>query len=332
VGVVILFGELLPKSIAVLAPLRIGRLISIPMRWAMTAIRPLVVGMHAVNDVCRRLILPGLVPESHLETTDLERAIELSQTDSKLIDLEKGILQNILQLTDIHAPEWMHPRSQFYTITLPMPRDELRTWLEETKEDGAADMRSRFVLVLSKSDSEVMATSTLEEIAESSQSGLSAATIPAAYVPWCATLASVFQTLLKLDRQQAIVVNERGDTIGVIFMEDIVEAVFATPNNGNNANGQHLFAKTGQAKWEVMGATRIRQLERALGIKFPETRDATIAGVIQSQLRRIAQTGDQVAWGPFSLKVTDIPKRGEMFVEITSSEVDIALESVEDTE
>ena len=55
----------------------------------MRAVRPLAIAMQAINDVCRRLILPGLIPESVLETTDLERAIELSETDSKMIDLER---------------------------------------------------------------------------------------------------------------------------------------------------------------------------------------------------------------------------------------------------
>jgi CBS domain containing-hemolysin-like protein len=132
--------------------------------------------------------------------------------------------------------------------------------------------------------------------------------------------------LLKLDIKVAIVVNERGDTIGVLFVEDIIEAVFASPSAAINAMGRPLFAMTGEAKWEVTGATRVKQLERSLGIKLPETRDATIAGVLQSQLRRIAQVDDQVEWGPFKLQVTDIPRRGEMFVQITSSEFDISLD------
>ena len=90
--------------------------------------------------------------------------------------------------------------------------------------------------------------------------------------------------------------------------------------------GRPSFAKTGEAKWEVTGATRIKQLERSLGIKLPESRDATIAGVLQSQLRRIAVTGDKVDWGQFTLLITHAPRRGEMLVQITSSEFDISID------
>jgi Mg2+/Co2+ transporter CorB len=71
VAAVILFGELLPKSLGVLAPLRIGRVVSVPMSFVMKVVKPIAVAMQWINDVCRRIIWPGLV----LETADLERAI-----------------------------------------------------------------------------------------------------------------------------------------------------------------------------------------------------------------------------------------------------------------
>jgi putative hemolysin len=325
VAAVILFGELLPKSLGVLAPLKIGRVVSIPMSFVMTIVKPIAIAMQWINDVCRRLIWPGLVPESVLETADLERAIELSETDSKMIDLEKGILQNILQLSNIQAPDWMHPRSQFHCITLPATPSDITDWLE-LHGDETKDEPHEIVLVLSPSDGEIVSTTTLESIHDAAAKNSTPQTSPALYVPWCASLANVLQLLQKQGLQAAIVVNERGDTIGVLFLDDVVEAVFASSSNSFDTMGRPSFAKTGEAKWEVTGATRIKQLERSLGIKLPESRDATIAGVLQSQLRRIAVTGDKVDWGQFTLLITHAPRRGEMLVQITSSEIDISLD------
>jgi len=321
---VILFGELLPKSVGVLAPLKISRFIAIPMFGIMQAVLPLGKAMHAINDVCRRLIWPGLVPESVLETSDLERAIELSETDSKMIELEKGILQNTLQLSNIQAQEWMHPKSQFASISLPASTEQLEEWIVGQGTEWVEESKRRIALILSPVDNEVTATTTIEQLRLAIEKKSPPTFQPAYYIPWCANLAKVLQQLMKLDLKVAVVVNERGDTIGVLFFEDIIEAIFASPSAAINAMGRPLFAKTGEAKWEVTGATRIKQLERSLGIKLPETRDATIAGVLQSQLRRLAQVGDHVAWGTFTLQVTEIPRRGEMFVQITSSEIDIS--------
>jgi CBS domain containing-hemolysin-like protein len=326
VASVILFGELLPKSVGVMAPVKISRFIALPMWGIMLAVRPISIMMHAINDVFRRLLWPGLVPESVLETTDLERAIELSETNSAMIDLEKGILQNILQLSNIQAPDWMHPKSQFSTIELPASHAQISEWLAEYHDEEKSVAKHNIVLVQSHSDHEVTGTTTVEELARSCEAQVAPAIQSAIYVPWCAGLAGVFQQLLRTDGKLAIVVNERGDSIGVLLIEDIIEAVFASPSVAINTMGRPLFAKTGEAKWEVTGTTRIKQLQRSLGIKLPDTRDATIAGVMQSQLRRIAQVGDQVSWGPFNLQVTDVPRRGEMFVQITSTEFDISLD------
>jgi CBS domain containing-hemolysin-like protein len=323
---VILFGELLPKSVGVMAPVKISRFIALPMWGIMLAVRPISIAMHAINDVFRRLIWPGMVPESVLETTDLERAIELSETSSAMIDLEKGILQNILQLSNIQAPDWMHPKSQFGTIELPASHAQISEWQKEYQDEEKSLSKYNIVLVQSHSDHEVTGTTTIEELARSCEKRVAPAIHGAIYVPWCAGLAGVFQQLLRVDGKLAIVVNERGDSIGVLLIEDIIEAIFASPSVAINTMGRPLFARTGEAKWEVTGTTRIKQLQRSLGIKLPDTRDATIAGVMQSQLRRIAQVGDQVSWGPFRLQVTDIPRRGEMFVQITSTEFDISLD------
>lgn len=324
VASVILFGELLPKSVGVLAPLKIGRFVSLPMLGIMRLILPFGKAMHTINDICRRLIWPGLVPESVLETSDLERAIELSETDSKMIDLEKGILQNTLQLSNIQAQEWMHPKSQFASIALPASSEQLEEWISEQGKEWADDSKRRIALILSQVDNEVTATTTIEQLQHASKERKTVALQPAHFVPWCANLANVLQQMLKLDLKVMVVVNERGDTIGILFFEDIMEAIFASPSAAINTMGRPLFAKTGEAKWEVTGATRIKQLERSLGIKLPETRDATIAGVLQSQLRRLAQVGDQIAWGTFTLQVTEVPRRGEMYVQIASSEIDIS--------
>jgi len=324
VASVILFGELLPKSFGVLAPLKISRFISLPMLGIMRAVLPIGKAMHTINDVCRRLIWPGLVPESVLETSDLERAIELSETDSKMIDLEKGILQNTLQLSNIQAQEWMHPKSQFSAIPLPTSPGQMEELISEQSEERGDESKRRIALILSSTDNEVVATTTIDQMRHAIEQRMNPDSQPAFFVPWCANLASVLQQLLKLDLKVAVVVNERGDTIGVLFLEDIIEAIFASPSAAINTMGRPLFAMTGEAKWEVTGGTRVKQLERSLGIKLPETRDATIAGVLQSQLRRLAQVGDTVAWGTFTLQVTEIHRRGEMFVQIASSEIDIS--------
>lgn len=323
VALLILFGELLPKSIGVMAPLRTGRLIVFPLTIAMRITGRLAKGMHYVNDYSRRLIWPGMTPESGLDTSDLERAIELSETDSNLIDLEKGTLQNILQLSAIQAHEWMRPRSQFSTLEMPLNEEAIDRIVQNRGLRNVPEAVFQTVLVTGNSDGEIIAATSINHLKRSLIKGGSPALVPMQYFPWCATLASVFQKMLKTDSQVAAIVSERGDSIGVIFMDDLIEAIFALDSSRTRGFSRPHFAKTGETQWEVTGITRIKQLERAIGIRLPECREATIAGLLQSQLRRLAQIGDQVTVGPITLEVIDLPRRGEMLVRISSEDVEI---------
>ena len=96
--------------------------------------------------------------------------------------------------------------------------------------------------------------------------------------------------------------------------------------------GELQFAKSGDMEWIVDGKARIRKLEKAMDIKLPDSREATIAGVVQNQLRRLAQVGDLVQWGDYSLEVTDIPQRGDMLIRLTGQREEMPEIASEDGE
>jgi CBS domain containing-hemolysin-like protein len=318
----ILVSELLPKCIGVLAPIKVSLAVALPMSFVNSITGYLAIGMNSVSDICRRLIFPGLKPETVLDSSDLERAIELSETDSQLRDLEKGILQNILQLSNIEAHEWMHPKSQFSFGTLPLDPPTVTQCIEDMQANEFDD-QSHLLLITSSQENEIIATATLDDLMIAKRMGLVPKTQSVLFFPWCATLAQVFQLLLTADKRHGVVVNERGETIGVILFEDLIEATFATFHDRINPMGELQFSKSGEMEWIVDGKARIRKLEKAMDIKLPDSREATIAGVVQNQLRRLAHIGDRVQWGDYSLEVTSIPQRGDMLIRLTGQQIEM---------
>jgi CBS domain containing-hemolysin-like protein len=72
----------------------------------------------------------------------------------------------------------------------------------------------------------------------------------------------------------------------------------------------------GHQKWLIAGVTSLRHLARYLGQELPESKNVTIAGVLQEQLGRLVQEGDVCHWGPFRLIVLEVPHRGHMLIEM----------------
>ena len=123
------------------------------------------------------------------------------------------------------------------------------------------------------------------------------------------------------DREVTVVVNEHGDTIGILTIEDILETVFVySPSRANRLLDLPPIEQLDANRWRVAGIMSLRQLSRRIEFEPPETDSVTVRGVIQEELQRLAQTGDSCEWGPLLLSVIDAPQRGDLLVEVTRME------------
>lgn len=304
----ILFGELLPKSIGVLVPISLGRWVSLPLSLMVRALDPVTPVFRWISEMSRRLIWPGLAAETYLETSDLERAIELSTEDAELIEQEKSVLRNIIQLSEVRAEEWMRPRSEFIVQTQPLSLDQLRQ----------SKIPQDHILVADRIGKEIVAFVSWADLALRQAKDIDRYKQSVLIVPWCTPLANVLNQMLRSGRKVAVVVNEHGESIGVLTSEDLEEATFDLEQSRSSRGlTRPGVVPMGDLQWEVTGSTSLRRIERAIGYRLPEGRFVTIAGVIQEFLQRLAKPGDQCVWGDFQLAVIESPRRGEMLVRMT---------------
>ena len=273
---IILFSEMLPKSLAVNASRQLTAFVGLPLSVAVRILDPFMPLLQFANLLSRRLIIPRFQAEPYLEVADLERAIQLSTTDAQLIDQEQIVLQNIVSLSEWRVDEVMRPRTQLHLSNLfDIP------------------------------------TGRLEHYAE-----------PVTFVPWFTTVADLLQQLQKRERQVAAVVNELGETIGIITFEDILDTIFtSTPDRTARLLNRKSIQQVGDGVWHVIGMTTIRRMGRFFGVNLPDSKSLTLAGVVQETLQKIPEHGDQCHWGPFQMKVVDVPDRGQLTVELTRIEL-----------
>ncbi len=104
---VIMFSEMLPKSVAVLLPKKIALGVAIPMSLAVKLVSPALPLIDAVNTGVQRLLWPQFAPEPELDLKDIGRAIQLGTDDAALANLEQSALQNLVQLTEWRMDECM---------------------------------------------------------------------------------------------------------------------------------------------------------------------------------------------------------------------------------
>jgi putative hemolysin len=278
---------------------------------AVRLVDPLMPFLRGVTLLSRRLIWPRFKREPYLELSDLERAIALSTEDAQLLEQEQRALHNLVLMSEFRVDELMRPRTQFLTFRPPVSLQDLEGKLPP----------SGYLLVTEPDSEEVVGAVKLDELFDVPLERLEHYAEPVVIVPWGATVAAAFEKLHERDLEVAAVVNEYGETIGVLTMRDILDAIFtASPQETAGALARRSLEPIDAGRWRVTGMMTLRRLRREFQVEIPPTRNVTVAGVVQETLQKIAEEGDECDWGPFHFTVLKTPQRGRMLLELRLKE------------
>jgi len=304
---IIFFSEMLPKTVAVLMSRQLSAACSLPLSFMINLVDPLMPSLRMVMLASRRLFWPGFESEEVLASADLERAIELSTTDAKLLEGEQTVLRNIVALSELRADESMRPATQLQRFCPPVAISDL----EGTKT------RSGY-LFLTEQDSENIASAVrLDSLWSIHPDHLEAAAEPVVYVPWCCSLADATGQMLTGDREVAVVVNEWGESVGALTMDDILDVVFTSnPSRSQRLLKREPITQIQPELWQATGMTNLRRLAEYFERELPETHNQTLGGVMQEELQRMPEQGDSCTWGEFHFEVLDADPDGGFLVNI----------------
>ena len=122
----ILCGEVLPKSIAVIFRRRISELASVPLGLTILPLDRFLPYLQTIDVAFRRSMFPDIKQEPILNADDLERAVDHSPVSKEMAEKEKQVLHNILDLSEITAEVVMRPRGTYFTITAPVSLNDVR--------------------------------------------------------------------------------------------------------------------------------------------------------------------------------------------------------------
>ena len=305
---IILFGEMLPKTLGVQQPLRLAVWLASPLAMAVRMVDPLLPTLRLATLLSRRLLWPSFTPEPYLRVGDLQRAVKLSDADTTLVQQQHRVLESIVLLSDIRAEELMRPRTQFVSYRPPVTLADLK----------ARPPSGGYLLVTEPDTEEVAAAIALDDIwrvPEGPLDGLAEAVI---YVPWSTRAADVLEMIRHRKQEVAAVVNEFGETIGILTFDDILDTLFSgAPSRSERLLRRDPIRPVTPGVWHVTGMTSVRRLIRYFQVEKPPTQGVTLSGVIQEVLQRLPEPGDQCDWGPFHFKVLDVPLRGQLLMELT---------------
>lgn len=286
--VLIVFAEITPKSLGIMAPKFFAPFICLPLTVLVRVLQPVLPFLSFLNLLSRRLVCPNVKPESYLRVGDLERAVVLSGNDAALLKREQRSLQNIVSLSDMDVVELMRPRSWLKTFQPPITFEQILVELKGTLPRGG------YCFITEQDSDEIVSALSLTRLtAEKLEAAWDEQFESVLYIPWSTSVAEVFDRLQQANREVAVVVNEFGETIGVITIDDIIATLF-TREQGRSRGllDRRELKLIGGNRWQLTGLTSLRTLERKFNVSFRKYSSLTVGGLLREILERLPRIGD----------------------------------------
>ncbi|MEZ6064850.1 MAG: CNNM domain-containing protein [Planctomycetaceae bacterium] len=307
---IIVFGEVLPKSVAVMFPRRLSEVVVWPLTFAVRALDPIMPTLATITGGIRRALYPNLKREPFLDADDLEKSLESLPAGQHIVPYERSVLHRVLDLSETTAEEMMRPRGSYNVWAPPVSLDRIRNQLKQ----------SEYILIQDVEPESIRGAISLSSLTYLPNDNLENLAMPVEYVPWCAKVADVLDLLQERLRSLAVVVSEYGEAVGILTEEDILDSIFAPqPSRGRRLLRREPVLSVGEGKWHVEGITTLRYLASRLGLDYdPDEDDSiTVGGLMQEEFERLPQVGDECEWLGFHLRVFEIPQPKQLRVVVS---------------
>lgn len=294
------FGELVPKNLAISRPYRSAAMFGISMQMVNRAVRPLILFLNNAADWTVRKL--GIEPRAELagvrSMEELELMIRSSGEEGRLDDEEMELLTRAITFTEKVAAEAMIPRVNVVAINRHQPISELRQIARETGHSRfpvyGLDLDEIVGIVHVKDTIGIPASrralTPVEEIAE-----------PGLRVPAASRLEYLLTQLQSQGRGMAMVIDEYGGTAGIVTIEDLLEEIFGEiEDEYDEANGD--FAETEQVD-VLSGLLHRHDVEERIGYEWPEGHYETLGGFLVASLGRFPEEGEVIPVGELTFEV-----------------------------
>jgi CBS domain containing-hemolysin-like protein len=289
----VVFGELVPKNLAIAHALGTARAVAGVLTTFSTVFRWLINALNSsANWVVRRL---GVAPAEELRSARSPQELgSLVRSSAEQGTLDRGtatLLDRSLRFGELTAEELMTPRVRVESLPMRATVHDLmdasvRTGFSRfpVHEGDLDDVRGvvhvKQVFGLPKRTRWTTAVATLAR--------------PVPTVPETLPADALLERLRDSGLQVAIVVDEYGGTAGLVTMEDLVEEIVGDVRDEHDLGEASPVRPLGRNSWLVSGLLRDDEVAEATGFRMPEGEYETLAGLVLASLGEIPEVGDEV--------------------------------------
>ena len=308
--IVLIFGEVTPKSLAKEMPEKVATAVSpflvllmalmTPLTWLFTQWKKLL--GHFVHSGEADTITEG----------ELMTMVSEAENDGELTDRESELIRSAIEFDDVEVEEILTPRVDVVAVEDDIPLEELAQTFAESGYSrlpvyhGTID---NIIGVVHEKDFYIARLKKATKIDD--------LVVPTLYTTGSTQISQLLRTLREQHHHMAVVVDEYGGTEGIITLEDILEELVGEIWDEHDEVTED-FRKQSDGSWLVSGSASVDDLYEELDLPEEEDIDSnTVNGLVQEKTCHLPKVGDRFTLGEYDGVVTRTAKRRVTEVRLT---------------
>jgi len=304
--ITIIFGELVPKRLALLSPERLISRVAIPMRLLSRLAFPAVRILSFSTSLVLRLLGVRASSEPPVTEDELKVLIEQGTAAGVFDAAEQEIIHRTFRMSDRKVAALMTPRPAIAWLDLSDSAEEnwrkitTSSWARFPVARGSLDAIVGVVrihdLLTARARGELL---TLEDVAQ-----------PPLLVPESTPALRALEILKQARTPMALVLDEFGGISGLFTLNDVLQAIVGDLPD-HDAPAEALAVRRADGSWLLDGMLPVDEMQELLELAdLPGAGDyATVAGFALRRLGQIPNVGDHFAWGGWRFEVVDMDAR-----------------------
>ena len=314
----IVFGELVPKSIAIRKSESTTFFVAYPMILFYNVFRPFIWLMNSISNAFLRLIKIHPASENEIHSTEELQLLVKQSADSGEIEEENyEIIKNAFDFTDHSAKQIMVPRQNIFSINI---NDDKKDIVEKMLESGY----SRIPVYDGSIDNVIGIFYTKEFIREYIKNfdewedfDIRTLLHEPTFVVGSKKISDLMKVFQTKKQHLAIVIDEFGGTEGIISLEDILEELVGEIQDEEDEE-EKIVEKVGENVYWVQASQPLEEINEHLPVDLPENPEQynTLAGFILHELSDIPEENQEFDLNGYHFKILKMQNRGVELVEM----------------
>lgn len=313
--ILLIFGEITPKTFAYKSPVSFALMIQRPVYLYLIAFHPIIVMFTFITRSITRVMGLSLEEEEGLLTSDeIKSLVKMGEEEGVLEKGEKDMIHSIFEFSETVAREIMTPRPDAVCVECNTPLTEVIKLISKSGH-------SRIPVFEEKVDNIVGIIYAKDLLVLNGQMDgmhLKNAMREAVFIPETKNIEDLFHQMKKEKFHMAIVADEYGGMSGLVTLEDIIEEIIGEIQDEYDADEVPDFTEIADNRFLFDAGTNIDDFAEQFNLDLPEDGEFdTLGGFVLSLFGDFPKKNDTVSYSNLDFKVKEIRKRRLITLEVS---------------